>query len=173
MALFSTPDIVEILVERRWLAADHDLSGDPKLSAWLARATELLGAQAYDRGSLGSLLALVFNYDAAVVLSESASQGVLAREGSRDVIRELANRVLDGGDIDSDGFKQIIDKIKAAVPQRSRELFHPVRLALAGRAGEGELDRVILLLDSAAKLPFAVQVKSTRQRMMEFCAALD
>lgn len=89
------------------------------------------------------------------------------------MIRELANRVLDGDDIDSDRFKEIIDAIKTVLPQRSRELFHPVRLALAGRAGEGELDRVILLIDSAAKLPFAVEVKRTRQRMLEFCAALD
>jgi hypothetical protein len=29
------------------------------------------------------------------------------------------------------------------------------------------------LLDGAAKLDFAVVVKSTRQRMLEFCAALD
>jgi hypothetical protein len=32
---------------------------------------------------------------------------------------------------------------------------------------------VILLLDSAAKLSFAVPVKATRQRMLEFCAAFD
>jgi hypothetical protein len=56
---------------------------------------------------------------------------------------------------------------------RGRELFHPIRLALAGRAGEGELDRVILLLDEAAVLPFAVPVKSVRTRILEFCAALD
>jgi hypothetical protein len=32
---------------------------------------------------------------------------------------------------------------------------------------------VILLLDAAARLPFAVAVKSARQRTLEFCAALD
>ena len=89
------------------------------------------------------------------------------------MIRELANRVLEGGDIDSDRFKEIVEGMKAAVPYRSRAMFHPIRLALTGRAGEGELDRVILLLDAAAKLNFAVPVKSTRQRMLEFCAALD
>jgi hypothetical protein len=52
-------------------------------------------------------------------------------------------------------------------------MFHPIRLALAGRAGEGELDRVILLLDAAAALDFAVPVKGARRRMLEFCAALD
>jgi hypothetical protein len=30
-----------------------------------------------------------------------------------------------------------------------------------------------LLLDSAAALPFDLPVKGTRQRMLEFCAALD
>jgi hypothetical protein len=30
-----------------------------------------------------------------------------------------------------------------------------------------------LLLDDAAKVPFAASVKGTRQRMLEFCAALD
>jgi len=30
-----------------------------------------------------------------------------------------------------------------------------------------------LLLDLAAKLEFSVPVKGTRQRMLEFCAALD
>jgi hypothetical protein len=48
-----------------------------------------------------------------------------------------------------------------------------VRLALAGRAGEGELDRVILLLDEAAGLGFAARVKSARERIVEFCSAMD
>jgi len=172
-AIFSAEDVGEILRERGWLAAAADTAEDGALRAWLARAAELLGPHAADRAALADLLGLVFNCDASAILREPANQAVLAREGSRDVIRELAHRVLDGGDIDSDRFKEIIDGIKAALPQRSRELFHPVRLALAGRAGEGELDRVILLLDSAARLGFAVAVKGTRQRMLEFCAALD
>jgi hypothetical protein len=32
---------------------------------------------------------------------------------------------------------------------------------------------VILLLDNAARLPFAVKVKSARERMLEFCGQLD
>jgi len=52
-------------------------------------------------------------------------------------------------------------------------LFHPIRLALTGRSGEGALDRVILLLDSAAVLAFAVPVKSARTRVLEFCSHLD
>jgi nondiscriminating glutamyl-tRNA synthetase len=172
-ALFSDADVVEILVERGWFAAGCDSSADLALTAWLKRAADLLGPHAEDRESLADLLGLVFNYEAAALFRETVSHDVLAREGARDVIRELANRVLEGGDIDSNRFKQIINAIKSVLAQRSRELFHPVRLALTGRVGEGELDRVILLLDAAAKLPFVMQVKGTRQRILEFCAALD
>ena len=172
-ASFTVDDVAEILRERGWLRADRDMAADASLRVWCGRAADLLLPHAKDRNALAELLALVFGYDAAAALNEPGNQAVLAREGSRDVIRELANRVLDGGDIDSDRFKEIIDGIKAALPQRSRELLHPLRLALAGRAGEGELDRVILLLDSAAKIEFEMPVKGTRQRMLEFCTALD
>jgi hypothetical protein len=169
-----TPSEIEgILRERGWLGADKGPDSDAALTEWLARAAELLGTHAATRAELAGLLELLFSYDATELLRSRDSQEVLARAGARDVVRELANRVLDGGDIDSDRFKQIVNHMKLAVPYRSRAMFHPIRLALAGRAGEGELDRVILLIDSTWKLDFAVRVKSTRERMLEFCAALD
>lgn len=165
--------VAAILCERGWLDAARNEKSAAALGAWFARAAELLGPHAADRAALAELLALIFNYDAPAILQDAPNQAVLAREGARDVIRELANRILDGGDVDSDRLKEIIEGMKAAVPYRSRAMFHPIRVALAGRAGDGELDRVILLLDAAARLPFAVAVKNTRQRMLEFCAALD
>jgi hypothetical protein len=170
---FAGTDIAAILHESRWLDAAHEAGAGAALQAWLARAAELLGPHAADRAALASLLALIFSYDASEILRDAANQAVLAREGARDVIREFANRVLEGGDVDSNRFKEIVEGMKAAVPYRSRAIFHPIRVALAGRAGDGELDRVILLLDAAARLPFAVAVKNTRQRTLEFCAALD
>ena len=136
-------------------------------------AAALLGPHVADRASLAALLKLIFEYDAPAILRSSEAHCVLAREGAREVIRELANLVLESGAVDSDRFKGLIDTLKPRVPWRSRELFHPIRLALAGRAGEGELDRVILLCDAAAQLPFTVRVKNVRERLLEFCAALD
>ncbi|HEY4973310.1 MAG TPA: hypothetical protein VII41_06855 [Steroidobacteraceae bacterium] len=89
------------------------------------------------------------------------------------MVRLLAWALLEGGLLDSNRFKEIITAMKAGSDLRSRDLFHPIRLALAGRAGDGELDRVILLIDEAAALAFAEPVKSARLRIMEFCAALD
>jgi Anticodon binding domain len=172
---FTAADVEVILRENSWLtnASELEQSASAALQSWLARAAELLGPQSADREALAKLLQLVFSYDAADVLREQHSQEVLSRAGARDIIRELANRVLEGGDIESDRFKEIVDGMKAVVPYRSRAMFQPIRMALAGQTGEGDLDRVILLLDAAAKLNFAVPVKGTRQRMLEFCAALD
>ena len=171
-ALFTASDVAAILRERAWLDPSRQASS-AALEAWCARAADLLGPHVADRGALADLLSLVFAYDARGLLQQPENQAVFAREGARDVIRELANRVLEGGNVDSDRFKVIIDEMKAALAHRGRTLFFPIRLALAGRTGEGELDRVILLLDSAAALEFAIAVKGTRQRMLEFCSALD
>jgi hypothetical protein len=162
-------EVEAILRERRWL----DIDATPELSAWLQHAALLLGLHAMDRAALADVLELIFDYDADALLAIPENQAVLARVGAREVIRELAHRILDGPGLDSDRYKEIIDGIKATLRYRGRELFFPIRLALAGRAGEGKLDRVILLLDSAAKLPFTTPVKDTRQRMLEFCSALD
>ena len=170
---FESADVEKILRRNGWLASDWQVEPQGALAAWIDRAALLIGAQSESAGELEDLLRAVFEYDAARVMQLRENQAVLMREGARQVIRELANRVLEGGDIESDRLKEIVEALKIATPYRSRELFQPIRVALAGHPGEGGLDRVILLLDAAARLDFASPVKSARQRMIEFCAALD
>lgn len=166
---FTAADVLEILHERGWLAAQPS----PEQRPWCERAAALLGPHAADRAALADLLSLVFRYDARALMAEVESHVVLSRLAAREVLRRLAPMLLDGVPVTSDRFKEIVTALKDGLDLRGRQLFHPIRLALAGRVGEGELDRVILLLDEAATLPFAVPVKSARQRTLEFCAALD
>ena len=166
---FTGCDVAEILQERGWLSAEKSAESE----AWCERAAFLLGPQAADRAGLAALLALIFHYDAHEVIAKVESHVVLSRYAARDVLRQFALQMLDGAPLTSDRFKEIITGMKEGMDLRGRELFHPIRLALTGRAGEGDLDRVILLLDDAAGLPFEVPVKSARDRILEFCAALD
>jgi hypothetical protein len=167
--LFSTADVAEILRERGWLSSDPS----PEQNAWCGRAAEMLGPHASDRRSLAELLSFVFHYNAAEVMTRVDSHVVMSRYAARDVLRHLARLVLDDGPFTSERFKEVVTTLKEGLELRSRELFHPLRLALAGRAGEGELDRVILLVDQAAALSFGVPVKTVRQRILEFCSTLD
>ena len=166
---FTGADVLSILRERGWLVAEPS----PEQYAWCERAALMLGGHAADRVALGELLGLVFQYDAREIISKVDSHVVLSRYAARDVLRQVALLLLDGVALTSERFKEIVTVLKESMELRGRELFHPIRLALAGRAGEGELDRVILLLDEAAALSFAVPVKSARARILEFCSALD
>ena len=166
---FTGGDVAGILAERDWVVGDLS----PQQRAWCEHAAAILGPQAADRNALADLLGLVFQYDAREILGQVESHAVLSRYAARDVVRRLALLLLERAPLDSERFKEIITALKEGLELRGRELFHPIRLALAGRAGEGELDRVILLLDEAAGAGFAVRVKTARQRILEFCAGLD
>jgi hypothetical protein len=167
--LFSAADVRKILYERGWLSSD--LSAEQL--AFCERAAALLGPQAADANELAELLCLIFHYDAGMILQTVEAHAVLARTGAREVVRHLALFLLDPVPFDSERFKEVVTLLKERFDLRSRDLFHPLRLALAGRSGEGELDRVVVLLDEAAVVPFAVPVKPARVRILEFCAALD
>src|SRR5256884_2591309 len=133
----------------------------------------MLGGRTADGTALADLLDLVFQYDAREIISRVESHVVLSRYAARDVLRQVGLLLLDGVPLTTERFKEIVTALKDGMELRGRELFHPIRLALAGRAGEGELDRVILLLDEAAALSFAAPVKSARARILEFCSVLD
>jgi nondiscriminating glutamyl-tRNA synthetase len=166
---FTAGDVVTILRERGWLVAEPSA----EQNAWCERAALMLGGHVADRAALTELLGLVFQYDAGEILSRVESHAVMSRYAARGVLRQVALLLLDGRALTSDRFKEIVTGLKEGMELRGRELFHPIRLALAGKAGEGELDRVILLLDEAASLSFAVPVKNARERILEFCSALD
>jgi hypothetical protein len=166
---FTSEDVVKVLRERGWLTANPT----PELMGWCERAATMLGGHAGDSAGLAGLLELIFQYDAHDIVSRVESHVALSRYAARDVIRQLALHLLDGTPLTSERFKEIITHLKEGLELRGHELFHPIRLAIAGRAGEGELDRVILLVDEAAALSFAVPVKSARARILEFCSALD
>ena len=174
---FSAADVTEVLSTRGWMAADFSLAGgevrgdEAARQEWCERAAFLLGPQVADREGLADLLGLVFEYDAARALSDVEAHNVMTRYAARDVIRLLARLVLDGGACTPERFSEMITALKAELDIRGRELFHPVRLALTGRSGEGDLDRVILLIDVAWEAGFPV--KTVRERMVEFCSVME
>jgi Anticodon binding domain len=166
---FSAADVAALLRERGWISSS-EISAEQ--SAWCERAAFLLGPQAADRDALSELLRLVFEYDAAGAMVSVEAHAVMTRYGARDVIRLLARLLLDNGPCTPERFKEIVTVLKEKLDLRGREVLHPLRLALVGRAGEGQLDRVILLVDAAASAGFA-NVKTVRERVIEFCSALD
>jgi len=168
-SLFSAADVAAILLESGWLTDKPT----EEQSAWCQRAATLLGPHVTERSALADLLGLVFHYDAGAILQTTEAHVVMSRYAARDVLRQLALLLLDGTELTTDRFREVISQLKEGMDLRGRELFHPLRLALAGRPGEGQMDRVILLLNEAAAAGFAVRVKTARERILEFCSVFE
>jgi len=166
---FSAADVVRILHEQNW----HTSELTAEQSVWCKHAATLLSPQCADRAALENLLRLVFHYDAQEILSHTDSHAALSRHAARDALRQLASLLLDPVPLDSDRLREIVDIMKTNLDIRGRELFQTLRLSLAGRPGEGDLDRVILLLDEGNAANFDTPVKSARIRIIEFCATID
>jgi hypothetical protein len=166
---FSSSDVIEILREHNW----HTGELSSEQSAWCERAAAFLGPQAADRLALENLLALIFHYDARRILAHVDSHVVMSRYAARDALRQLASLLLDPVPLTTDRFREVVDTMKSNLDIRGRELFQTLRLSLAGRSGDGELDRVVLLLDEAAAAHFTAPVKTARDRIIEFCSAMD
>jgi hypothetical protein len=166
--LLTAGDVAAVCLARGWVHRETE-----SVAAWCADAAAVLGPQAADREALASLLSLLFSYDARAVLERPEHHAVLARQGAREVVRVLTLEILADGPVDSDRLKSVVTAIKEKLPYRNREIFFPLRMMLAGRVGEGDLDRVILLLDRSSGVEGLAPVKSARARILEFCAALD
>src|SRR5215471_2997421 len=99
---FSAVDVAQILKERNWLVADPTA----EKSAWCERAAALLGPQSPDRAALENLLALIFHYDAREVLGTQDAHVVMSRYAARDVLRKLANLLLEPVPLTRDRFQE-------------------------------------------------------------------
>jgi hypothetical protein len=166
---FTAQDVAQLIREQAW----HSPALTAEQSIWCEHAAALLGPQSPDREKLQDLLSLVFHYNPHEILAQVDTHVALSRYAARDALRQLASLLLDSAPLDSDRFRSVIESMKTNLDIRGRELFQTVRLSLAGRLGEGHLDRVILLLDEAAAANFATPIKSARTRIIEFCSALD
>jgi len=166
---FTANDVAAILREQNW----HPTEFTPQQSTWCEHAATLLGPRCVGRGALENLLSLVFHYDAQEILSHIDSHAALSRYAARDALRQLALLLLDPVPLNSDRLREIVDIMKTNLDIRGRELFQTLRLSLTGRLGEGDLDRVILLLDEAFAAKFNTPAKSARARIIEFCSAID
>jgi hypothetical protein len=162
-------EVAAILRKRGWLGGEISAGQ----AQWCENAAQLLEPHAADAEALEGWLELVFHYDAREILAKVDSHVVLSRHGAREVVRRLAVLLIGGPRLSSDRFKEVVASLKEEMESRGRELFHPIRLVLAGKSGEGELDRVILLVDEAAEIEWRVPVKGAAERILEFCAALD
>jgi glutamyl/glutaminyl-tRNA synthetase len=95
--------------------------------------------------------------------------------GARAVADALAEELAAAPRLDRERFRAIANQIKQRTGQKGKALFHPIRVALTGRAEGPELDLAVPALDRGVELsPTAgiPRMLGCRERAAQFARAL-
>jgi nondiscriminating glutamyl-tRNA synthetase len=153
------------------IAMTPDSRGLNFLEAAMAMATTSV-----DRlNQIPARLALLFDYDARRTLSSPAVREEMAAAGARSVAAALADELASAPRLDREGFRAVANQVKAKTGQKAKALFHPIRIALTGRAEGPELDLAVPAIDRGADLPPDAgipRIIGCRERAAAFVAAL-
>ncbi len=96
----------------------------------------------------------IFDYDATAALGREDVRSVLDEPGARAVIDALAAELATRERmLDKDAFRAMAAKVRERTGQKSKALFHPIRVVLTGEPAGPELDLAVPALERGALLP--------------------
>jgi glutamyl-tRNA synthetase len=142
---------------------------------FLASAMGMAMASVDRLGQVPTRLAFLFDYDAAATLATPQILAEMRADGARAVVEALADELASAPRLDKEKFREAANRVKARTGQKGRALFHPIRVALTGRAEGPELDLAVPAIDRGAELPEGAgmpQVLGNRERADRFARAL-
>ncbi len=140
--------------------------------AWLERLVAAYLPDHENAAELPERVRTIFCYDAAAALARLEVQEVVTRERARPVIREFAHMVLSETALDEASFEKMLASIRAKTHCTGRDLMLPIRIMLTGQFRGPELRKLPALIEEGSRLDLPRQIKSCRERVLEFCGAL-
>jgi len=143
--------------------------------AFLASAMAMASASVDRLNQVPARLALLFDFSPERALEDARIREELAAADVRSVVSALADELAGAARLDRESFRAAANRVKARTGQKGRGLFHPIRLALTGRAEGPELDLAVPAIDRGAELPpdsGIPTVVGCRERAAAFARAL-
>ena len=143
---------------------------------YLATAMAMASASVDRLNQVPARLALLFDYDAEAVLREPRLLEEMQGDGARAVVAALAEELAAAPRLDRDLFREIANRVKAKTSLKGKALFHPIRVALTGRAEGPELDLAVPAIDRGADLPASAglpKIPGNQERAAAFARALE
>jgi nondiscriminating glutamyl-tRNA synthetase len=143
---------------------------------FLASAMAMTSASVDRLNQVPARLAFLFEYDAQRSLADDALRDEMRADGPRAVVQALATELATAPRLDREKFRAIANLVKARTGQKGKALFHPIRVALTGRAEGPELDLAVPTIDRGAELAASAglpKIIGNRERASAFARALD
>jgi glutamyl-tRNA synthetase/nondiscriminating glutamyl-tRNA synthetase len=136
-----------------------------------------MAAPSVDRlDEIPARLAFLFEYAPEDVLADPSVRDELRAPEARSVVSALAEELAAAPRLDRERFRAAAGQVRSRTGQKGKPLFHPIRVALTGRAEGPELDLAIPAIDLGADLPPTAglpAVLGCRERAAAFAASLS
>jgi glutamyl-tRNA synthetase/nondiscriminating glutamyl-tRNA synthetase len=149
------------------------LVGEPaanaKLSAWISKLLDLFVPSVNKLDELPQKAALLFKHDPAAALAAPDNAEVLSAPSASKVLDRFAAKIAaEPAPLTAERFKAIVNEVKTETGVKSKELFHPIRIALTGSHSGPEFDKLVPLMEDGSKLELATSVMSVKERVAAF-----
>lgn len=121
-------------------------------------------------------LSVLFHFSADAACADPAIQQEMASDEARSVVRAFAAELASAPRLDRDAFRAAATAVRAKTSQKGKALFHPIRVALTGKADGPELDLLVPAIERGAELPASAGVPpitGCRERVAAFVQALE
>jgi nondiscriminating glutamyl-tRNA synthetase len=148
-----------------------EATADSATLQWFLKLLQLLAPSVDRLNQLLERASLIFEYDAAQILSGDETRHVAEDASAREVLKVFIPRVLAENELTYERFRAIAKEVQKETGKKGKDLFHPIRVAVTGAVSGPELEKLIPIFEEGSKLKLARHVKSTAERLREFAEA--
>jgi glutamyl-tRNA synthetase/nondiscriminating glutamyl-tRNA synthetase len=155
--------------------AGIDVAPDAQGLEVLAMVLPVASASVDRLDQVPARLSFLFDFSPEATLGDPTIAAEMRTDGPRAVVQALAEQLADAPRLDRERFRAIAAAVKAKTGQKGKALFHPIRVALTGRAEGPELDLAIPAIDAGADLPASAglpKILGCRERAAAYANAL-
>lgn len=138
---------------------------DPPLREWVGALAEAVSNYLEVGKDIVSASEVVFSFAPGEMSQDPEVRQILAEEGAREVILEFARQVRTYDHLDFESYRSAVLETKARTGRKGKQLFHPIRVAVTGRASGPELEKIIPLLEQGNTFSLPHRVLNVRQRV--------
>jgi nondiscriminating glutamyl-tRNA synthetase len=171
----ASPDRIAALAVPFFSANGLRFAPDARGLAFIASVVPIATASVDRLDQLPARLSFLFDYHPEIALDDADVSREMGEPGFRAVLQAFQRALAGLPRLDRERFRSLAQELKTETGQKGKALFHPIRIALTGRANGPELDLIVPAIEGGAELPADAglpPILGCRERAGAFAAML-
>ena len=172
----ATPERIAELAMPFFRSAGVGMTPDVRGLEFLASVMPIATMSVDRLDQVPARLSFLFDFAPEATRADARVGEQMRADASRAVVRALADELARAPRLDRGRFRALANEVRKRTGQKGGALFHPIRVALTGRAEGPELDLAVPAIDRGADLPADAglpKILGCRERAAAFVAELE